>query len=345
MPAAGHSVAAPGDASGSAFHSSHGDRHRRPGRAPSNAREERPPQRRAALVVRVTQQDGPLSMFWKVYLIAYFALLGAALFALWQGRVLGRLPAAGSPSPSWAAVVLGVLLAVVSRHRLIRRPEASPARRAAVAVVGPALSPLRLARIVFSRTRHHATTAPARCCWRCWRGAAPRALPRNPRSRFTASPSRAFARWTPASCARRSPPASSSRLPWGKKALFDRSKFEADLERIRAFYVDRGFPDARVTSFDVKLNKQEHPGGLVDHGRRKGARPGGGDRFRGHGGRAASAACRNFDGRAPLKDGQPLDRAALAATREMVANDLRDHGYPVRESRRAEPVPASIRTR
>ena len=35
---------------------------------------------------------------------------------------------------------------------------------------------------------------------------------------------------------------------------FDRRAFEADLKRIEAFYRDRGFPDARVRSFDVKLN-------------------------------------------------------------------------------------------
>src|SRR5918995_1292434 len=45
-----------------------------------------------------------------------------------------------------------------------------------------------------------------------------------------------------------------SRLPWGRKRFFDRSAFEADLKRIEAFYRDRGFPDARVTSFDVQLN-------------------------------------------------------------------------------------------
>ena len=47
----------------------------------------------------------------------------------------------------------------------------------------------------------------------------------------------------------------SSRLPWGRKERFDRDEFEADLQRIRAFYVDRGVPDARVTSFDVNLNE------------------------------------------------------------------------------------------
>src|SRR5262245_59898501 len=45
-----------------------------------------------------------------------------------------------------------------------------------------------------------------------------------------------------------------SRLPWGRKRFFDRRAFEADLKRIEAFYRDRGFPDARVTSFDAKLN-------------------------------------------------------------------------------------------
>ena len=43
-------------------------------------------------------------------------------------------------------------------------------------------------------------------------------------------------------------------IPWSRKRFFDRRAFEADLKRIEAFYRDRGFPDARVRSFDVKLN-------------------------------------------------------------------------------------------
>src|SRR5438445_1527430 len=49
----------------------------------------------------------------------------------------------------------------------------------------------------------------------------------------------------------------SSKIPWGKKAYFDRSRFDADLKRIQAFYADRGYPDARVTGFDVKLNDKQ----------------------------------------------------------------------------------------
>ena len=46
-------------------------------------------------------------------------------------------------------------------------------------------------------------------------------------------------------------------IPWSRKRYFDRRAFEADLKRIEAFYRDRGFPDARVRSFDVKLNDQQ----------------------------------------------------------------------------------------
>jgi outer membrane protein assembly factor BamA len=48
-----------------------------------------------------------------------------------------------------------------------------------------------------------------------------------------------------------------SRLPWGRKRYFNRGAFEADLQRIQAFYRDRGYPDARVASVDVKLDEQQ----------------------------------------------------------------------------------------
>ncbi len=49
----------------------------------------------------------------------------------------------------------------------------------------------------------------------------------------------------------------SSRLPWGDKHYFSREQFNADLKRIEAFYKDRGFPDARVSSYDVQPNKDQ----------------------------------------------------------------------------------------
>jgi hypothetical protein len=56
-------------------------------------------------------------MVLKVYLAIYFAIVGAALLALWQGRVLARLPAEWVSLSVAVAVVLGVLLAFVSRRR------------------------------------------------------------------------------------------------------------------------------------------------------------------------------------------------------------------------------------
>src|SRR5712692_2597916 len=49
----------------------------------------------------------------------------------------------------------------------------------------------------------------------------------------------------------------SSRLPWGRRFLFERSRLDADLQRIVAFYADRGYPDARVTGVDVKINEEK----------------------------------------------------------------------------------------
>lgn len=53
----------------------------------------------------------------RIYLIAYFALVGAAAAALWQARVLGRLPAEWVGLALVVAVGLGILLAIVSLHR------------------------------------------------------------------------------------------------------------------------------------------------------------------------------------------------------------------------------------
>src|SRR5215203_6435639 len=49
----------------------------------------------------------------------------------------------------------------------------------------------------------------------------------------------------------------SSRLPWGRKRYFDRRTFEADLRRIAAFYADRGYPSARVVSYDTTLSDDQ----------------------------------------------------------------------------------------
>jgi outer membrane protein insertion porin family/translocation and assembly module TamA len=118
-----------------------------------------------------------------------------------------------------------------------------------------------------------------------------------------------------------------SKLPLGKKRYFDRAKFEADLKRIQAFYADRGFPDARVTGFDVALNKAQNKVDIRI------------DISEGQPTFVTDVAFKGFEDvpekrihavetRAPLQKGERLDRSWLNSTRELALNALRDNGYP-----------------
>lgn len=119
----------------------------------------------------------------------------------------------------------------------------------------------------------------------------------------------------------------SSRLPWGERRYFSRDQFEADLKRIVAFYTDRGFPNARVTSFDAQLSEDQTSVSIsvnISEGEPL---------------RAERIVLEGFETlpedhrailetRMPLRAGQPIDRALLQATRETALDELRDHGHP-----------------
>jgi outer membrane protein assembly complex protein YaeT len=48
-------------------------------------------------------------------------------------------------------------------------------------------------------------------------------------------------------------------IPFSKKPAFDTDEFQRDLTRLRNFYTERGYPDARVTDVDVAFDdKKEH---------------------------------------------------------------------------------------
>src|SRR5688572_24746928 len=121
--------------------------------------------------------------------------------------------------------------------------------------------------------------------------------------------------------------AASSKIPWGPKRYFSREQFEADLKRIVAFYNDRGFPDARITSFDVKLNAPQTAVSIaiqIDEGE-----PIRVERITLEGFEPLPAQHRaSLDAQMPLRTGQPLDRAVLQSSRESALDELRDHGYP-----------------
>jgi outer membrane protein insertion porin family len=116
-------------------------------------------------------------------------------------------------------------------------------------------------------------------------------------------------------------------LPWSKKRYFDRARFEADRQRVEAFYNDRGYPDARVTGFDVKLNaKQDAVDLTVTIAEGEPVKVAGID-FTGFD-LIPAAHLDDLKKRAPLKLGAPRDRALVVTTHEMAVNELRDHGYP-----------------
>jgi len=119
----------------------------------------------------------------------------------------------------------------------------------------------------------------------------------------------------------------SSKLPWGKKNYFDRARFDADLKRIQAFYSDRGYPDARVTAFDVKLNDKQDQVDITL------------TIAEGEPIKVAAIQFVGFDvipadhlkqlqSQLPLKVGEPRDRQLVVTTHEMALNELKDHGYP-----------------
>jgi outer membrane protein assembly complex protein YaeT len=46
-------------------------------------------------------------------------------------------------------------------------------------------------------------------------------------------------------------------IPFTKKPPFDTDEFERDLQRLRGFYAERGYPDARVTDVDVLFDEKK----------------------------------------------------------------------------------------
>jgi outer membrane protein insertion porin family len=115
-------------------------------------------------------------------------------------------------------------------------------------------------------------------------------------------------------------------LPWARPRYFSRATFDADQERLRAFYVDRGYPDARVTSVDIDFNEKRDAVRLrvhLDEGEPLLVE------------RIAFTGLDNVPPEVtealdtiPLKAGAPRDRHFVAASRERVTFLLRDRGFP-----------------
>jgi outer membrane protein assembly complex protein YaeT len=137
----------------------------------------------------------------------------------------------------------------------------------------------------------------------------------------------------------------SSKLPWGQKRYFTRERFEADLKRVVAFYRDRGYPDAKVTSFDVKMNDKQDAVAVtvtVDEGE-----PIVVERidYEGFEGVLPPDHLTELKTKMPLKARAPVDRALAQASREAALDEVKDHGYPYATVRLTESPGSSDRSR
>jgi outer membrane protein assembly complex protein YaeT len=136
----------------------------------------------------------------------------------------------------------------------------------------------------------------------------------------------------------------SSKLPWGEKRYFSREQFEADIKRITAFYHDRGYPDARVSSFDVQLSPDQSSVDItirISEGepvRVERVELAGFDSLR-------PRARQALERRMALSPGQPLDRALLQASREAALDQLKESGYPYASVRMQERPGSNERSR
>lgn len=120
----------------------------------------------------------------------------------------------------------------------------------------------------------------------------------------------------------------SDRLPWGKKTFFDRARFDADLKRVQAFYADRGFPDARVTGFDVKLNDKQDSVDITVTIAEGDPLKVAAINFVGFNDVIPPARVDTLKSQTPLKVGAPRDRQLVVSTHELALNELKEYGYP-----------------
>jgi outer membrane protein assembly complex protein YaeT len=115
-------------------------------------------------------------------------------------------------------------------------------------------------------------------------------------------------------------------LPWSRKHPFDQDVFDADIERLRAFHADRGFPDASVTPAAIEFNGDNTEVSLriaIDEGE-----PVLVESIEFEGLYAFTPAVVERMHAIPLQPGQPYDLLLLAESHEHVLGVLRDSGYP-----------------
>ncbi len=115
--------------------------------------------------------------------------------------------------------------------------------------------------------------------------------------------------------------------PWGPRYYFSRADFQDDLERIDAYYADRGYPRAHVTAYDIRLDRDGDEVAITFHIEE------------GEPVRIASVDTYGFDIRpdvattvvreeASLRPGAIRTRRALERARTLAEDALKEEGFP-----------------
>jgi outer membrane protein assembly complex protein YaeT len=119
-------------------------------------------------------------------------------------------------------------------------------------------------------------------------------------------------------------------LPFSKKPGFNRAEFTRDLQRIKAFYADRGYPDAKVTAVDADFDTDKKNVAItvtIDEGAPILVSS---VRFEGFG-VLPERRQRALPRIVRVATGTPRNRPAVRTGRETVLNELREFGYPYAE--------------
>src|SRR5439155_7011604 len=114
-------------------------------------------------------------------------------------------------------------------------------------------------------------------------------------------------------------------MPFSRSHYFDRPEFERDLQRIEAYYADHGYPHAKVTGVDVKLNNAkdhvditvnitEGTPTIVESIAFEGFDP------------IPAAHLAELKAQTPIVPGEPRNQTLILAAHDLAENELRDHG-------------------
>jgi outer membrane protein assembly complex protein YaeT len=116
-------------------------------------------------------------------------------------------------------------------------------------------------------------------------------------------------------------------LPWSRKHFFDRAQFDLDVQRIQAYYADKGYPSAKVVGLDVKLNDQKDKVDITVEISEGAPVVVESVSFEGVDAIPADHVDR-LKTLVPIKSGNPRDQKMILATHDLVVGELRDHGFP-----------------